>query len=362
MSMKGLFCGSFDPFTLGHLYVVRKALQHYDELIVCIGKNNEKTALFSVNQRAELIKQVLKNQQIINVEVVSDDGMTVDVAQKYGADTLVRGVRPADWEKEQALAVINAKLAKVRGFELKTKLILQNDELLSAVSSTAVKELCKLEEYVALLDMVPAEVHQMLVKNSLCQMFDVISECEDIVAQYDKLVESYYSRGYHNFSHLAYMFNMLNIFIKLSGIWVNAGVYCLAIFAHDYIHKGKIDDEEKSAEAAKEWCPVPYWKKVKKLVLATKHDQDELDGDEALMADLDLSILGTSSQNVWDWYCAGIRTEYLEIDDANYKARRRQFLLEMLAKKRIFHTDFFHNMLEVQARKNIEGELQKLQV
>lgn len=358
--MKGLFCGSFDPFTFGHLYVVKKALERYDELIICVGKNNEKTSLFSANQRAELIKQVLKNQQIANVEIISTDGMTVDVAQKYGVDALIRGVRPPDWEKERTFASINAELAKVRGFELKTELILQNDELLSAVSSSIVKMLCQREEYITLLDMVPAEVHQMLVRNNLYQMFGAISESEDAVAQYVHLVKNYCSRGYHNFSHLAYLFNMLNIFIELSETWVNARIYRLAIFAHDCIHNGKSDDEEKSAEEAKKWCPVPYWKKVKKLVLATKHDRDDLDGDEALMADLDLSILGTHSQNVWNWYCVGVRKENLEFDDASYKAGRIQFLSELLAKKRIFHTDFFYNMLEDQARKNIENELQKL--
>ena len=366
MRMKGLFCGSFDPFTFGHLSVVKKALKNYDELVICVGKNDDKTPLISSLIRAKLIKLVLQNAGIKNVNVVVEPGLTVDVAKKYGVDALIRGVRSENWEAEQQLAIINAKLAQVRGFELKTELILQNDELLKAVSSSVVKELRKHQEFVALLDMIPAEVHQQLVVYPLCKALILASDCEDS-GQYERWAERYYDRAYHNLSHLAYMINMLNIYLAQHPNDEFEDCYRLAIFAHDYFHGDSevfyddgLSDEERSAEVVKEWNRKLYLD-VKRLVLATKHDRQDLDEEEAVMADLDLSILGTSSQNVWDWYCSGIRKENSELDDAVYKAKRIEFLSGMLAKKRIFHTEFFYNMLEEQARKNIENELQKLQ-
>ena len=365
MSMKGLFCGSFDPFTFGHLYVVKKALEICDELVICVGKNDEKMPLIPADTRVNLIKDVLQNAGITNVEVFADAGLMVDVAKKHCVDTLIRGVRSGDWCTENQLAVINAKLAEIRGFELKTELVLQNDELLSVVSSSTVKELCKHEEYVALLDMVPAEVHRFLMVYPLCEVFASVSDSDNI-SQYEQWSEKYYNRAYHNFSHLAYMINMLNIYLAQHPDDEFKDCYRLAIFIHDYFHGDseavcgdELSDEERSAEVAKEWNRRLY-RDVKKLVLATKHDRNDLDEEEAVMADLDLSILGTSSERVWEWYCSGIREENSNLGDAEYKAKRIEFLSGMLAKKRIFHTEFFYDMLEEQARKNIENELQKL--
>ena len=85
MSMKGLFCGSFDPFTFGHLYVVKKALEICDELVICVGKNDEKMPLVPADTRVNLIKDVLQNAGITNVEVFADAGLMVVVAKKHCA-------------------------------------------------------------------------------------------------------------------------------------------------------------------------------------------------------------------------------------------------------------------------------------
>ena len=104
-----LYPGTFDPVTLGHLDIIRRAAGVCDKLVIGVLPNSAKRPWFSVEERIELIKKV--TSELDNVEVESFDGLTVDFGKKIGASVIVRGLRAiTDFEYELQIAQINHKL------------------------------------------------------------------------------------------------------------------------------------------------------------------------------------------------------------------------------------------------------------
>ncbi len=107
-----VFPGSFDPLTLGHVDVIRRAAALFDELIVAVGQNPEKTCLLDQQTRARIVGEVVAD--LPNVRVETYDGLTVDAAQRLGAAALVRGIRSgADVDFELQLAQTNRAVAGI---------------------------------------------------------------------------------------------------------------------------------------------------------------------------------------------------------------------------------------------------------
>ena len=107
--IRGIYPGSFDPITLGHQDVIIRASKIMDELVIGVLKNSVKAPLFSVEERVELIHQVVKDMP--NVKVQAFDGLTVDFAKEIGASVLIRGLRAVtDFEYELQIAQTNSKL------------------------------------------------------------------------------------------------------------------------------------------------------------------------------------------------------------------------------------------------------------
>ena len=132
--MKAFYAGSFDPFTIGHLSIARKALDLFDSLIIGIGYNESKKNEHSIEERIKHIRKLFAGQK--NVTVFAYEGLTAEVAKENGAGVLVRGVRNSiDFEKEHELASINQKV-----FGMPTVMIPSDPEL-SYVSSSMVREL-----------------------------------------------------------------------------------------------------------------------------------------------------------------------------------------------------------------------------
>ena len=105
----GIYAGSFDPITLGHLDIIKRASRITKRLIIAVLNNNAKKPAFSVEERLELIRKVTKD--IPNVEVMSFSGLTVDFAREQNANVLVRGLRAVtDFEYELQIAQLNHKL------------------------------------------------------------------------------------------------------------------------------------------------------------------------------------------------------------------------------------------------------------
>lgn len=105
-----VYPGSFDPFTLGHLDILQRATGIFDKVIVAVLENPNKSPLFSVEERIEMIRESVAENG--NIEVDSFDGLTVDYAKKVGAGSLLRGLRAtSDFESEFQMALFNRKLA-----------------------------------------------------------------------------------------------------------------------------------------------------------------------------------------------------------------------------------------------------------
>ena len=105
----GIYPGSFDPVTLGHIDVIKRASALVDHLIIGVLKNSSKTPLFSAEERVELLRRT--TQDIPNIEIESYDGLLVDFADTKNADVIVRGLRAVtDFEYELQLAQTNRKL------------------------------------------------------------------------------------------------------------------------------------------------------------------------------------------------------------------------------------------------------------
>lgn len=110
----GFYAGSFDPFTNGHLHVLKKSLQLFDSLIIGIGTNPEKTRRFDKKIMQVAIQKLITNHNLSNVSVITYDGLSVDAAKKYNATFLVRGIRNGmDYAEEENLAAINEEICNL---------------------------------------------------------------------------------------------------------------------------------------------------------------------------------------------------------------------------------------------------------
>jgi len=109
---RAIFPGSFDPITLGHYDIIKRAVKLFDEVIVAIGVNAEKKYMFSLDERMQFISEAFKDET--KVTVVSYEGLTVDFCKKNNVKFILRGLRnPADFEFEKAIAHTNRDLAPI---------------------------------------------------------------------------------------------------------------------------------------------------------------------------------------------------------------------------------------------------------
>ena len=104
---KAIFPGTFDPVTLGHEGLVRRALKIFDAIVIGIGANSEKKTLFSQEQRLAMLKATFADSKNISIEIF--EGLTVDFAKKMGATTIIRGIRNGiDLEYEKPISAIKS--------------------------------------------------------------------------------------------------------------------------------------------------------------------------------------------------------------------------------------------------------------
>lgn len=133
---RAIFPGTFDPFTLGHLDILNRSKLIFDEVIIGIGENIDKKAMFSLGDRIDFIKSVVINSE--NIKVQSYKGLTIDFCKKVDANFIVRGVRNnGDFEFEKAIARTNRLLSKIETVFLLTS------AKTSFISSSIVRELIK---------------------------------------------------------------------------------------------------------------------------------------------------------------------------------------------------------------------------
>lgn len=129
-----IFPGSFDPFTIGHYDIVRRALTMFDRIVIAIGRNGVKSPLFPAEERLLAIRKAFAQEPRVQVEIY--DSLTVDFAAQTGAHFILRGVRcVADFEYERNMAEANKELGGIE------TILLYTSPQYAHISSTLVRDL-----------------------------------------------------------------------------------------------------------------------------------------------------------------------------------------------------------------------------
>ena len=132
--MTGIFTGSFDPYTIGHDDILRRALPLFDHIVIGIGVNERKSYMQSAEERMKTIKAIYADEPKVEVKTYND--LTIDFARRENASYIIKGVRSIkDFEYERDQAAINRQLSGIE------TLLLYADPRYSAVSSSMVREL-----------------------------------------------------------------------------------------------------------------------------------------------------------------------------------------------------------------------------
>ena len=130
----GIVPGSFDPITLGHIDVIRRASELCEKVYVAVMINSEKEYMFSIDERREIAEAAC--EEIANAEVISSEGMLYALAEALSAEVIIKGVRnEVDREYELKMARFNEEK-----YPAAKTLLLEADESLSGISSTLVRE------------------------------------------------------------------------------------------------------------------------------------------------------------------------------------------------------------------------------
>lgn len=133
---RALFPGSFDPITLGHYDIIKRGVQLFDEVVVAIGINSEKSYMFSLEERKQFIEEAFKDEP--KVKVTTYEGLTINFCKQIKAQFILRGLRnPADFEFEKAIAHTNRKLSNIETVFLLTA------ARTSYISSSIVREVIR---------------------------------------------------------------------------------------------------------------------------------------------------------------------------------------------------------------------------
>jgi pantetheine-phosphate adenylyltransferase len=151
-----IYPGTFDPITIGHLNIIKRALRIFDKVIIAIAEDTTKNTLFTVEERVQMVKESLKGYK--NVEVDTFKGLLMEYAKKKGVHTILRGLRTVqDFEYELQMALANKKLNP----NCET-IFMMTEGAYSYFSSSLIKEIAHLKGNIK--DMVPPPVEKMIKK------------------------------------------------------------------------------------------------------------------------------------------------------------------------------------------------------
>ena len=155
-----IYPGTFDPITNGHLDIIVRSIKFVDKLIIAVSKNSEKNTLFKIEERIEIIKKVIEDENISNIEVDSFNGLLMTYANKKKANIVIRGLRAiSDFEYEFQMTGMNYKLNS----KIETVFLMSSDKY-QLLSSRLIKEINSLKGDIS--QFVPKEVNNQLIKKN----------------------------------------------------------------------------------------------------------------------------------------------------------------------------------------------------
>jgi len=372
----GIYAGSFDPVTNGHLDIIRRASNLFDKVIIAVGINANKKYTFSTEDRIKMIKDLvglnpksgsldhLIYRPVSNASVISmDNDLLVHFAKSVNATHIVRGIRShKDFDDESLMQRINKDIDP----SVETVFFIPNKEFID-VSSSLVKALVgpKYWHYI-IVKYVPGNVLEQLAKKEFKKICTELGLNESGTEQvWKKYVV--HPRYYHNPLHILDVFSDLNTYSGLFLDDLNAAKY--ALLFHDVE-----DTEAKSFEffnaanyitfinKAMTYGEKAFINKVKSLIMATDHSRTDFDtfsNSEKLVHDLDLMILA-SDQIIYDQYAADVEKEYTSKGKISKKEyyEGREKVLQMFLKREegsLFLHEAFKE-LEEKARNNMTKE------
>lgn len=267
---RGVYAGSFDPPTNGHLWMMREGSKLFDELTVAVGTNTQKKYLFSVDERVDMLKRSVRS--LPNVGICSfENQFLVKYAETIEADYILRGIRSEkDYDFEREMRYVN------RDINPKVETIfLIPPKKLTEVSSSLVKELVGPKRWEnEVKKRVPTPVYKKFLErfegnlsewNSLWERIRANGNSKEIYGELKKLYSEPH-RIYHNMVHID---DCLEEFQKARHLARNADEIEMALWFHDSVYNThKSDNEEKSAVLAEDilknvGLPNPFVNKVK---------------------------------------------------------------------------------------------------
>lgn len=361
---KAMITGSFDPFTKGHQWLVSEAVKLFDKVYVVIGKNQKKQYLSPIDKREEYIIKACSKFPKVEVVVGRDEELLVDHALELGVTYIVRGIRPADFEYENHLQAINAKLDD----SIRTVFLIPPKEL-QEINSTAVRELINYS-YELIETYLPEEIYMDYICDyAITECVYYLNKFEGPFAVcYDESVVSDIltkqtgkGRYYHTPVHIAYGLRNLD---QLKDVQSNMKAHlAVALLFHDVIQGGENDVRESkhayTQVATDTNNQIPFKSEILDAIQSTDHKNRPLKLICKLMCDLDLLIFSTRKP-MYEWYSRMVRKEYAGVHWDEYRYARIKVLQKFLKRKEIYQAIPAKKRKDKTARNNINRELEKL--
>ncbi len=355
----GIYAGSFDMLTSGHVWVINQALAIFDKLYIAIGTNPGKKTAFALYERIAMIKAAFPNEP--KIEVVSfENQFLVNFCKNNSIDIMVRGIRNvADLEYETQVLYINEKINK----NIKSVYFIPPTEL-AGVSSSMVKGLIGFPEWQFVVEGLVPKVNMPTI-SSWHYGPRFRNSMHGINYNYPEIAKLYCAPGryYHTLQHIEEMMSEISLNVNLNMFdWRRKAMMTAALY-HDIVYSPLAkDNEEKSVEMylemTKDNMTSPEEIRfVTSLILATKNHEAE-DLMQNLFIDADLAILA-APRDRFNEYERQIRAEYSMAPDVLYNKGRAEFVSDMLARPKIFLTNEFAKK-EAAARSNLQSLLTKL--